>query len=101
MSRISLILHKAEAKPRPSVNIKDILRTQVGFNCLLSHKIIILLMSPMACKWFNRLVLMYIELGYMLDIPQQNTLKYGFSGIEIYIYIYVRVKSLPPVLYGK
>ena len=26
----------------------------------------------------------------MLDIPQQNPLKYGFSGIEIkYIYIYV------------
>ena len=29
----------------------------------------------------------------MLDIPQQNPLKYGFSGIEInkykYIYVYV------------
>ena len=24
----------------------------------------------------------------MLDIPQQNPLKYGFSGIDIYIYIY-------------
>ena len=27
----------------------------------------------------------------MLDIPQQNTLKYGFSGIEIYIYIYIYI----------
>ena len=65
MSRISLILHmilhEAEAKPRPSVNIKDILRMQVGFNCLLSHKVIILLMLPMTCKWFNRLFLMYIK----------------------------------------
>ena len=38
MSRISLILHEAKAKLRPSVNIKVILRMQVGFNCLLSHK---------------------------------------------------------------
>ena len=27
----------------------------------------------------------------MLDIPQQNPLKYGFSGIEIYIYIYIYI----------
>ena len=46
MSRISLILHKAEVKP----NIKDILRVQVGFNCLLSHKGIMLLMLPLTCK---------------------------------------------------
>ena len=59
MSRISLILH--EAKARPSVNIKDILRIQVGFNCLLSHKTFILLMLPMTAKWFNRLLLMYIN----------------------------------------
>ena len=38
MSRISLILHKAEAKPKLSVNIKDVLQVQVGFNWLLSHK---------------------------------------------------------------
>ena len=44
MSRISLILHKAEAKLRLSVNIKDILQVQVGFNWLPSHKGIILLM---------------------------------------------------------
>ena len=61
MSRISLILHKAEAKLRPSVNIKDILRMQVGFNCLLSHKAIMLLMLPMTCKGFNRFLLMYIN----------------------------------------
>ena len=61
MSRISLILHKAKVKSRPSVNIMDILRMQVGFNCLLSHKEIILLMLPMTCKWFDRLLLMYIN----------------------------------------
>ena len=48
--RISLILHEAEAKLRPSVIIKDILRKQVRFNCLLSHKGIMLLMLPMTCK---------------------------------------------------
>ena len=34
-----------------------------AFNCLLSHKFkgIILLMLPMICKWFNRLLLMYIN----------------------------------------
>ena len=60
MSRISLILHEAEAKPR-SVNIKDILRMQVKFSCLLSHKGIMLLMLSMAYKGFNRLLLMYIN----------------------------------------
>ena len=44
-----------------SVNMKDILRRQVGFNCLLSHKGIMLLMLPMTCKGFNRLLLMYIN----------------------------------------
>ena len=34
---------------RLSVNIKDIL-CQVGFNCLLSHKGIMLLMLPLTCK---------------------------------------------------
>ena len=61
MSMISLILHKAEAKLRPNVNIKDILQMQVGFNCLLSHKGIMLLMLPMTYKGFNRLFLMYIN----------------------------------------
>ena len=32
MSMISMILHKAEAKPSLSVNIKDIQQMQVGFN---------------------------------------------------------------------
>ena len=56
MSRISLILHKAEVKPRPSVNIKDILPMQVG---LISHKGIMLLMLPMTYKSFNRLLWMF------------------------------------------
>ena len=64
MSRISLILHKAEAKPRLSVNIKDILRMQVhawGLTaCLLSHKGIILLILPLTYKGFIRF-LMYIN----------------------------------------
>ena len=38
-----LILHKS----RPSVNIKDVLKQQVGFNYLLSHKGIVLLMLPL------------------------------------------------------
>ena len=59
MGRISLILHEAKAKP--SVNVKDILQMQVGFNCLLSHKGIMLLMLPMAYKGFNRLLVMYIN----------------------------------------
>ena len=113
MSRISLILHETEMKPRPSVNIKDILRMQMGFNCL--NKGIMLLMLPTTCKWFNKLLLIYINalwldayvnikplrcintlwLGVyvrytswnMLDIPQQNPLKCGFSGIEKYIHM--------------
>ena len=83
---------------------------QVRFNCLLYHKAITLLILPMTYKWFTRLLLMYINtlwldpyvtvkplrcinalwLGVyvrytpwnMLDIPQQNPLKYDFSGIE-------------------
>ena len=61
MSRISLILHEAEAKQRLSVNINDILRMQVGFNCLLSHKGVMLLMLPLTCKGFVSLLLMYIS----------------------------------------
>ena len=73
----------------PSVNIKDILQVQVGFNCLLSLKGIMLLMLPLTCKGLvgiNSLLLIYINtlwldvyvsshafviygLGYMLDIP--------------------------------
>ena len=56
MSRIHLILHEAESKQRLSVNIKDILQMQVGFNCLLSHKRIMLLMLLMTYKGFNRLL---------------------------------------------
>ena len=66
MSRISWILHETKAKPRPSVNIKNILQMQVGFNCLLSHNGIMLLMLPLTCKGLNSLLLMYI-----------NTLIYG------------------------
>ena len=55
--RISLILHEAKA----SVNVKDILCMQVGFNCLLSHKGVIFLMLPLTYKGFNRLLLMYIN----------------------------------------
>ena len=76
---------------------------QVGFNCLLSYKGIILLMLPLTHKDFNRLLLKYMNtlwldaymltfkplnvltlygLDDMLDITQQNPLKYGFSGIE-------------------
>ena len=61
MSRISLILQEATDLLRLSVNIKDILQMQVGFNCLLSYKGIMLLMIPMTCKSFNRLLLMYID----------------------------------------
>ena len=60
MSRISLILHETEEKPRPSVNIKDILQMQVGFNCLLSHKGIIPLMLQLTYKGFNRLLAILI-----------------------------------------
>ena len=61
MSRIYLILHEAEGKSRPSVNIKDILQMQVRFNCLPSHKGIKLLMLPVTYKGFNRLLIIYIN----------------------------------------
>ena len=60
MSRISLILQEAKVT-RLSVNIKDIIQMQMRFNCLLSHKAIILLMLLTTFKWFNRLLLMYIN----------------------------------------
>ena len=41
MSRISLISHEAEVKQRPSVNIKDTLQMQVGFNLVLGNKLVI------------------------------------------------------------
>ena len=37
---------------------------QVGFNCLLSHKGIILLMLSLTYKGFNRLFLMYININF-------------------------------------
>ena len=33
----------------------------MGFNCLISHKGIMLLMLPLTCKGFNSLLLMYIN----------------------------------------
>ena len=51
MSRISLKLHKVEEKPRPSVNIKNVLIVQVEFNC---HKGIMLLVLPLTCKGFQQ-----------------------------------------------
>ena len=65
MSRISLILHEAEAECRPSVNMKDILQMQVGFNCLLSHKGVMLLILSLTCKGFNSLLLMYINTSWL------------------------------------
>ena len=35
---ISLLLHKFEAKPRMSVNKKDIIRIYLGYNCLITQK---------------------------------------------------------------
>ena len=35
---------------------------QVGFNCLLSHKGVMLLMLPLTNKGFNSLLLMYINI---------------------------------------
>ena len=34
---ISLLLHKSEAKPRMSVNNKDIIRIYLGFNWLITQ----------------------------------------------------------------
>ena len=66
---------------RLSVNIKDILRMQVGFNCLLSHKGIILLMLPLTYKGFNRLLLMYIN-THMLTVKTLSVLTlYGLGDI--------------------
>ena len=51
-------------KLRLSVNIKDILRVQVGFKCLLSIKGIMLLMLPLTCKGLastDSLLLIYIN----------------------------------------
>ena len=81
---------------------------QVGFNCLLFHKGVTFLVLPVTCKDFNSLLLMCISLMHMLtvkkplscintlwlgvyirytpwnmlDVPQQNALKYSFSRIE-------------------
>jgi len=38
MSRISLLLHKSEAKLRMSVNNKDIIRMYLGYNWLITQK---------------------------------------------------------------
>ena len=35
---ISLLLHKSEAKPRMSVNNKDIIRMYLGYNLFISQK---------------------------------------------------------------
>ena len=35
---ISLLLHKSEAKPRMSVNDKDIIRMYLGYNWLITQK---------------------------------------------------------------
>ena len=35
---ISLLLHESEAKPRMSVNNKDIIRMYLGYNCLITQK---------------------------------------------------------------
>ena len=56
-----LDIKRGKAKLRPSGNIKDILQMQLGLNCLLFHKGIMLLMLPMTYKSFNRLLLMYIN----------------------------------------
>ena len=53
MSRICLLLHESEEELRMSVNNKDILRAQVGFNWLLSH----LLMCPLIVRLLNALKL--------------------------------------------
>ena len=85
MSRIPLILQEAQAKPKLSVNIKDILRMQVGLNCLLSHKGIILLMLPMTYKGFNRLLWYTLTLNglmYMLTVKPLSVLTlYGLGDI--------------------
>jgi len=38
MSMISLLLHKSEAKPRMSVNNKDIIRMYLGYTWLITQK---------------------------------------------------------------
>ena len=38
MSMISLLLHESEAKPRMSVNNKDIIRMYLGYNWLITQK---------------------------------------------------------------
>ena len=38
MSMISLLLHESEAKPRTSVNNKDIIRIYLGYNLLISQR---------------------------------------------------------------
>ena len=92
MSGLSLILHKAKANPKLSVNIKDIPQVYVEFSCILSHKELLLSSSPLTCKGLansNNLIIsnlwLYVctyilvvkllrcinalWLGYMLDIP--------------------------------
>jgi len=38
MSMISLLLHESEAKPRMSVNNKDIIQMHLGYNWLITQK---------------------------------------------------------------
>ena len=54
------MLHMAEAKPKPHVYIKDILRVQVGFNWLLSHKRI-MFWCDHCHDWLQQLFLKYIH----------------------------------------
>ena len=76
-----MILHEAEAKR--SVNIKDILRMQVGFNCLLSHKGITLLMLPMTYKGINKLLLMHINTSWLdAHVNSQAFEVYGLGDVR-------------------
>ena len=75
---------RSEAKQMLSVNIKDILQMQVGFNCLLSHKGM-LLMLPMTYKGFNRLLCCTSTLYgfmYMLTVKPLSVLTlYGLGDM--------------------
>ena len=81
MSRISLLLCECEEKLRLSVNNKNILRVQVGFNWLLSH----LLMCPLICKVLN-------GLNYLMaqTIKHVHGTSYKYLSMVWVIHTYVR-----------
>ena len=65
---ISLLLHESEAKPRMSVNNKDIIRMYLGYNWLITQKIL-----PINTFFVNKVMASgYVHLSKLLLVLTNN-----------------------------